>query len=231
MRDVALIVTCEHGGNRVPARYAPLLRGRRTLLASHRGWDAGALQLAREMARALRAPLFAATTTRLLVDLNRAEHNRRVFSELTANLPDAERERLLATLHRPYRTRVEAAVAQRVATGGRVVHIASHSFTPRLDGAVRAYEIGLLYDPRRAGERDLCTAWREALLQRAARLRVRRNQPYRGVADGLTTHLRTRFADRCYAGIELEINQAVVGRPAAWRALRRTVIEALRDVL
>ena len=39
----ALIITCEHGGNEVPAAYAPLFAGHEALLPTHRGWDAGAL--------------------------------------------------------------------------------------------------------------------------------------------------------------------------------------------
>ena len=64
-----LILTCEHGGCEVPAEYATRFSGRAALLRSHRGWDVGALTLAEEMAHALDAPLFASTTTRLLIDL------------------------------------------------------------------------------------------------------------------------------------------------------------------
>ena len=46
----ACLVTCEHGGNDIPPRYAPLFRGRRALLASHRGYDPGALVTARALA-------------------------------------------------------------------------------------------------------------------------------------------------------------------------------------
>ena len=62
-----LLVTCEHGGNRVPKRYRRLFAGWESVLASHRGYDPGALTLARELARAFDAPLVASTVTRLLV--------------------------------------------------------------------------------------------------------------------------------------------------------------------
>ena len=45
-----LVVTCEHAGNVVPERYRPLFVGHEHLLPTHRGWDPGALLLAREMA-------------------------------------------------------------------------------------------------------------------------------------------------------------------------------------
>ena len=40
---------------------------------------------------------------------------------------------------------------------------------------------------------------------------MRRNYPYRGSSDGLTTTLRGLFADPDYLGIEIEVNQALVG--------------------
>ena len=45
-----LLVTCEHGGNRVPKEYRRLFAGWEPVLASHRGYDPGALTLARELA-------------------------------------------------------------------------------------------------------------------------------------------------------------------------------------
>jgi len=54
----------------------------------------------------------------------------------------------------------------------------------------------------------------------APELRVRRNYPYAGKGDGLTSHLRLHFPPRAYVGIELEVNQSIVlagGR--RWTAL------------
>src|SRR4029453_10051213 len=87
----ALIVTCEHGGNRIPRRWANLFRGRGTWLRSHRGYDLGAAPVAKHVAETLRAPLFIATTSRLLVDMNRSDHHPRLFSKVTRPLPEDER--------------------------------------------------------------------------------------------------------------------------------------------
>jgi predicted N-formylglutamate amidohydrolase len=66
----------------VPEAYAGLFTGHQALLDSHRGWDPGALPLGRQMASAFGAPLFASTTTRLLIDLNRSIGHRHLHSEL-----------------------------------------------------------------------------------------------------------------------------------------------------
>ena len=105
--------------------------------------------------------------------------------------------------------------------GRRVIHISSHSFTPALDGKVRRADVGLLYHPGRHGEAALCARWKASLAAMAPELRVRRNYPYAGKGDGLTSHLRRRFPPGAYVGIELEVNQSIVfaaGR--RWTALR-----------
>ena len=225
----AFLVTCEHGGNRIPARYRALFAGRRALLDSHRGFDPGALLMAKALARDFGAPLVAATVSRLLVDLNRSLGHRHVFSPMTRAAPAALRARIVDEHYRPHRAEVERLVRGSVARGFRVIHVASHSFTPILDGVVRTADVGLLYDPRRRPESALCARWKDALAARAPALRVRRNYPYAGKGDGLTSYLRTRFGPADYLGIELEVNQRIVAAGAPrFPALRRALSEALR---
>ena len=77
------LVTCEHGGNRIPSRYRDFFRGGEEILRSHRGYDPGALRMAHDMAKVLDAPLVAATVSRLLIDLNRSVGHPHVYSEMT----------------------------------------------------------------------------------------------------------------------------------------------------
>jgi predicted N-formylglutamate amidohydrolase len=223
------LITCEHGGNTIPAAYRPLFRGQRALLDSHRGYDAGALAMARALALALGAPLVSATVSRLLVDLNRSIGHPRFFSAATHAAPAPVRAAIVEQYYRPYRADVERRVRQAVSRGRRVIHIAAHSFTPELDGKTRKADIGLLYDPGRRGERALCARWKSSLAACAPQLRVRRNYPYAGKGDGLTRRMRLHFPQGAYLGIELEINQAIVfARGARLAALHRALIESLR---
>lgn len=226
------LITCEHGGNRVPGAWASLFAGHDELLASHRGWDPGALPLARELARKLEAPLYFATVSRLIIDLNRSVGHPRLYGPSTRPLPRAERERILARHYLPYRQRVEAHIRQALAPGRRVVHISSHSFTPELDGEVRHADVGLLYDPASPGEANLAHRWQVALKSAAPDLRVRRNYPYTGTSDGFTAYLRQCFGADGYVGIELEVNQkyALAGGPP-WRRLRTLLVATAREGL
>ena len=227
-----LVLSCEHGGNRVPRPYTRLFGGCERVLASHRGWDPGALWLARKLARDFDAPLHATTVTRLLVDTNRSEHHSRLFSSWCAPLSRKERDIVIERYYRVHRGALEQRLRRSIGAGDPVLHLAVHSFTPRWQGRLRRCDIGLLYDPRRKAERTLCRHWQELLQAHAPELRVRRNYPYRGAADGLTTYLRRKLPARAYLGIELELNQgsiATAGAPR--RELARSVESSLRTLL
>jgi len=227
-----LLITCEHGGHEVPRTHAALFAGREAVLTSHRGWDAGALELGRQMADALGVPLHAASTTRLLVDLNRSIGHRQLFSEVTRPLPRNRRRDIIDRYYLPHREAVEGEIARHTAAGRRVIHIASHSFTPALGDVTRQADVAWLYDPRRASEAAFARAWLLALAQLAPELRLRRNYPYHGRSDGLTALLRKRHPDPTYTGIELEVNQRFVEqRGGPWDRLKETLVDSLKKAL
>lgn len=229
IRANAFLISCEHGGNRIPAAYRPLFRGLRTLLNTHRGYDPGALRVAQDLASALQAALVTSTTSRLLIDLNRSPGHPQLFSSATRDAPPLIRSQIARDFYLPYRMRVEQCVRKAIARGCRVIHISSHSFTPVLKGIARNAEVGLLYDPARRSESELCARWKAALAVRAPAFRVRRNYPYAGKADGLTSHLRRLFSHDTYIGIELEVNQRIVRNAGPrWTFMRLALIESLR---
>ncbi|NDP62044.1 N-formylglutamate amidohydrolase [Polaromonas sp.] len=228
----ALVITCEHGGREVPAGYAALFTGHEALLETHRGWDPGALELAQQMAGALGAPLFSATTTRLLIDLNRSIGHRQLYSQATRGLPAVARREIVAQHYRPHRDAVESEIARLIAGGRRVIHVASHSFTPELNSVVRQADVAWLYDPRRADEGAFAWRWLSATQKRRPGLKLRRNYPYQGKGDGLTSLLRKRHAPGEYVGLELEVNQRFcLAGGDAWAALRSDITGALAEVL
>jgi len=230
--DYGLVITCEHGGNRIPVTYHDLFRTHRALLQTHRGFDPGALIMAKELATSFSAPLVASTVSRLLVDLNRSIGHPRLHFEATRNEPIDVRQLILKNYYKPYRAHAERLVKQAIADHGHVIHLSSHSFTPELYGKVRVADIGLLYDPARPGEKDLCKRWKAALKVCAPNLSIRRNYPYAGKGDGLTAWFRQRLSPSAYVGIELEINQKHIIRAGRnWIELRKVIIESLRMAL
>jgi predicted N-formylglutamate amidohydrolase len=127
------IVTCEHGGNRIPARYREYFSGQEAFLETHRGYDRGALPIARALASALLAPLYYATVSRLLIDLNRSPRHPKLYSELTKPLPCQVKREIMERHYLPYRTEVESRIAQAVRQGRHVIHISRYRPAIRLE--------------------------------------------------------------------------------------------------
>jgi len=224
----ALLITSEHGGNLVPPEYQALFQDAEAVLESHRGWDPGSLELAQNLSQATGAELIFTEWTRLLVEVNRSTRHRRLFSEFTASLDPAAKEQLISRYYAPHRQLVSTAVARRVANGSPVLHVGVHTFTPELAGVTRKADVGLLYDPARREEQAFCLLWGEQLKRLAPALRVRRNYPYLGKADGLVTDLRKRFSAKDYLAVELEVNQAFPLGPAAdWQAVQNELTNSL----
>ncbi len=226
-----VLVTCEHGGNIVPARWRTPLEGARGVLRTHRGLDRGAAAVARRVARRFGVPARIGRITRLVVDLNRTVGHPRCFSPWTRDLPLPEREAILETWYRPYRDAVTRALDRHVASRPPVFHLSVHSFTPVLRGHRRRTDIGLLYDPSRPLEASLARAWRAAIRDVDPALVVRRNHPYRGTDDGFIVALRARYVARDYAGLELEMNQKHFRSAAGARRMARVVCASLARVI
>src|SRR3569832_2419700 len=137
LKNDFFLITCEHGGNRIPSRYRQLFDGHEHLLSTHRGYDAGALRLARELAAALDAPLFAATVSRLLIDLHRSLLHPKLYSEATRPASEAVRQEIWQRNYLPYRTKVEAQIERAFSCAGRGGRRAGRGGAPGRGGGPR----------------------------------------------------------------------------------------------
>lgn len=226
-----LLLTCEHAGNQIPENYSSIFSGRETLLASHEGYDIGAMELFRKL-EPLADKTFYAETSRLLVELNRSLHHAKLFSDVTRELPDDDKSVILKEHYYPYRDDVEQLVHDFVMAGRQVLHVAVHTFTPELNGETREADIGLLYDPKRKLEQTFSRRWKQEFQAQNNELLVRFNYPYLGISDGFPTYLRRKFTDEQYIGIELEVNQKfAAGDKQLWHKVQDAVFTSLQATL
>lgn len=230
MNKPYIVISCEHGGNDVPKAYSVLFQDQREALASHRGWDIGALPVAQELATKLAAPLFFTTITRLLIDTNRSPSNKALFSKISKTLSPSERKAIIQHYHRPHREQVEAIIGSTTKRENLVIHLAIHSFTPTLNGVTRRTDIGLLYDSQRQQEQKFCRKWQGALAAACPDLTIHRNSPYRGASDGLATWLR-KLHQTGYLGIEVEINQRLLPSAPEQAKISTLLLETLGSCL
>lgn len=205
------IISCEHASNSVPPGFIHVFGAKENVLSSHLAYDLGAASLAGSLARRIKASVYLGTITRLLIDLNRSPSNRKsLYSQYSRKLQERERELLLQKYYFPYREKVETEVAGIIGKGNTVLHISIHSFAPVKSGKKRKADIGLLYDPACKIEKNISGFLAELMQKKVVSLRVRRNYPYLGKTDGFTSFLRKKYSTKLYAGIEIEVNQALL---------------------
>jgi len=153
-RNSRWLITCDHATNHVPdwinggdLGIAP------EDMARHIAYDVGAAGLARQLAERLEAPAIQSNFSRLVIDPNRGEDDptllMRIYdgTVIPANrrMDEAERERRLNLLYRPYHD----AYAALAATHPRRAICAIHSFTRQLRGRPRRpWAVGVLYSHR-----------------------------------------------------------------------------------
>ncbi len=218
-----LLLLADHAGNALPAELADLGLPPAEL-ARHIGFDIGIARLARRLAVLLDAPALLNHCSRLVIDPNRRPGEPSSIPERSdgtlvpgnLGLDPAARAERVRRLFLPW----HRAIARRLAACRRAgivpVLLSLHSFTPRMAGRERPWQVGVLW---RDDDR-LATPMLTALRARGD-LVVGDNEPYSGFdAFGYTVEFhaqRTRLPH-----LMLEIRQdeiASAPRAEAWAEL------------
>lgn len=212
------VISCEHGGNQIPSFCKKEIKIPLSILNSHRGFDEGALDIAKYLAKKLKLPSSFYTKTRLVIDYNRTKGKKGFYSEFSLNLSAKNKDRLEKDYDQ-YRKNFFALLSK------NNIHLAIHSFTPILNGVVRNADIGLLYDPKRKVEKDY-SQFLKLILSKYG-FNVRFNYPYKGISDGLTSAMRKIKQD--YAGIEVEINHSLLSDSKRVKLLKDLLLKSILD--
>lgn len=228
MNKLPVVISCEHAGNKVPAAYQHLFAGDPEVLHTHKGWDIGALPIARYLSLVLEVPLFYEETSRLLIEMNRSLDNPFLFSKYSQGLSEAQRQLLIEDVYTPYRRQVIDALELVMLSGQTALHFSVHTFTQMLGNEIRTTDIGILFDPERSRERRFAHEVRGYLAQKLPDMQIDFNLPYLGTEDGFTTFLRKVYPLESYCGIEIEVNQQYAGG-SRLPEIKRLLSEAIRN--
>lgn len=228
-----LILTCEHAVNTIPIEFSDLFSGHAEVLETHRAVDIGAKNIADYLATHLPCHLYQhANVSRLLIDCNRTCEHPSAFSEWSKTLSLSQKEYIIQQYYKPFRDQVTQSIAELIDEEKQsVLHLSIHSFTPVLYGKVRQTEIGLLYDPKRALEKQVATDLKIRLSHPTPHYRVRFNYPYLGTSNGFTTTLRKQWDATHYIGLELEMNQTLMSSAHTQEVLMKQLAQAISDLL
>ncbi|MGD9762870.1 MAG: N-formylglutamate amidohydrolase [Candidatus Binatia bacterium] len=221
-----LVLTCEHASVDVPPEYQHLGLSAAEI-NEHIGWDIGAAPVTQELSRVLGVPAVLSGASRLLVDCNRALTDPDLIPHVSCGVPipgnaqidPPERAVRLARFYEPYHAAVDAELARH--PGAMLLSV--HSFTPSLNGQVRAFDVGVLFD---------AFEWLAAMLADGISrtgFSVRMNEPYSGLA-GLIFSARSHGRRHGVRYLELEINNRLVSNESDGRAVARRLAPAVAAV-
>ncbi len=225
-----IFFTCEHASNDIPKEYIKYFKNKDTILRTHRGFDHGAKEISKALGKSFSAPVIYGKYSRLLIDLNRSPFHKTLFSEMTKQLSQDQKDELIKTYHRPHWDEIEKLIAEKIDKGFMVIHIGVHSFTPVLYGEVRNAEYGILYHSHKKNESQLAKSW-QTQLRLHSKMRVRRNYPYLGKMDGLSTGMRKLFPAQKYLGFEIEVNHKIMSNPEDIKKVGNVLITSLKSSL
>lgn len=226
-----IVLTCEHASSEVPPEYAGLGVGAQELL-EHIGWDIGAADLTRFVARALGVPAVLAGVSRLVIDCNRGcDEDSLIVRESdgipvpgNAGIDGREKDRRVERYYRPFHQAVDEVLGRHETA----LLLSVHSFTPALRTALapaaRPFDVGVLFDDHRV----LAERFGRALEREG--LSMRYNEPYSGLS-GLIYSARCHGVRHGRPYLELEINNARLRSGASVESIGGLVATAIVRLL
>jgi predicted N-formylglutamate amidohydrolase len=225
-----VLLICDHAGMEVPKRLEGL-GIEAAQLSRHIGWDIGAAAVARDLAYRLSAAVMCGTYSRLVLDLNRAPSDPTLIAEksdgctVPANIglgTEARRQRI-REIFQPYHAGIDARLDWIAARHPDPVLIGIHSFTPVMNGHVRPWHVGILWN--RDGR--LPVPLMDALRAEPG-IVVGDNEPYSGRLFNYT--LNRHGEARGIRHVSIEIRQDLIEGPegaAEWAARLHRVLAGI----
>lgn len=209
------ILVCDHASLAVPKRLGTLGLDPADL-RRHIGWDIGAAEVTRILARRLDAQAFLSGFSRLVVDCNRRFEDPSSIPEVSdrtevpgnRNLAPAERTARIEACFRPYHNAIAATLDRLTALGQAPGILSIHSFTPVFDARHRPWHVGVLWHKDGRIAKALI-----ATLAADPAITVGDNEPY----DGASPHAYSMPVHGLGRGLphaQFEIRQDLIGDAA-----------------
>ncbi len=227
-----VLITCDHASRRVPKSLHNLGLDA-AHLKQHIGWDIGAAEVSRHLARKLDAPAILAGYSRLVIDCNRNLDDPTSMPAVSdgvavpgnKDLSPGDRAQRAEALFKPYHRAIETALEAFTARGVNPAVLSIHSFTPVMNGFQRPWHIGILWDkdPRMAVPIL-------AALRREPGLVVGDNEPYSAREPAGYT-VRTHAEKRGLPHLNVELRQDLVGTDAGTTGWAERLVRVLTPVL
>lgn len=151
--DAGLIIVCDHAENALPQEYGTLGLPA-SELERHIAYDIGARGIVERLSAELDAPAILTRFSRLLIDPNRGIDDPTLIMRLSdgaiipgnRSLTADERAKRIDTWYRPYHHALDRLIDTARAHHAHPALLSIHSFTEVWRGAIRPWQVGVLWD-------------------------------------------------------------------------------------
>ncbi len=227
-----VLLVCDHASKLVP-RALNRLGLDDAALSQHIGWDIGAGDVTRNLARALVLPAVLFGHSRLVIDCNRDPDDPTSIPQTSdgvaipgnRDLTAAARQDRRRHLFEPYHAAIAAWIAASLESGIFPALIGVHSFTPSMNGNARPWHVGVLWD----GDGRIALPLL-ASLRGEAGLIVGDNQPY-SARQPAGYSMRHHASNRGLPHVALEIRQDLIAADAGARDWAELLARVLQPIL
>ncbi len=226
------VLLCDHASNRVPAGLASLGLPDAELMR-HIAWDIGIAAVTRHLARLLDSPAVLSGFSRLVIDCNRRLRDVQSIPETSdgtvipgnRNATPQDVEDRIRHCFAPYHEAASRMISGIEARWRPPAVIFMHSFTPSLNGAMRPWHVGVLWE--RDGRMALPAL--DALRERGG-LVVGDNEPYSALEP--RGYSMPRHASRDgRPSLQFEIRQDLIADEAGAGTWAGIIADVLRPLL
>jgi len=210
--DHSWFLTCDHASNNIPHHMNKLGLSQHDI-NQHIGWDIGAIGMAQEISKILRATLVAGNYSRLIVDLNRPTESETLIPEIADKITipgnlmvsKMEKNNRISYFHKSYHNNISLMLDSLLENQIKPILVAIHSFTPIFQGFSRPWHVGLLYEH----DDRLVQPLKQALTKYANNIVIGDNQPYaiKGPSDYT---IPVHGQNRSLPHIEIEVRQDLI---------------------
>jgi hypothetical protein len=215
---ISCLFSCEHATCAVPEAFREVFKGSEDIVASTKGWDPGALNLAQGFSMKFRTPLIHGDVTRLLIDLNEEGDLR--WSNFSGKLPEATQTKLTDRHERPYRLALNNRINDDLARNHKILHLMLHT---EEGGPELVLEI-----QRDGFAREAAEVWRATLAANGVEMRVTKIE-----GSGLMARLTETYPGDRYGLMRLKVPQSyfLEGKPLRWETLKKFLLTSLPQVV
>jgi predicted N-formylglutamate amidohydrolase/predicted GIY-YIG superfamily endonuclease len=226
-KNYNFLIIADHASNRVPPEIEDLGVDRADM-ERHIAWDIGTELLALRLQSLLKCPAVIAEWSRLVIDLNRDPKHAGLVPEISdgtlipfnSAMSAAEKMQRMQAYFAPY----HQSISQTVQQLEQPFLISLHSFTPEMNGVLRPWDIGFLWNK----QSHWGVAAAASMAKRFMHLVVGLNQPYSGLSLNYTMDRHAEAQSIPY--LSIEIRQDLLLAPSDVAIWADRILTILPDV-